>query len=333
MHPVRFEPASGPCQPNASRIIVDNANEEAPLGAAIDVFASSPGSGLAFREHPSLHWNRAGVSSVIGVNPAHGEGPSGRFLVRAARESHSSGAAKVELLFNDRPDERGGCYLSDFNDRDGGERRMVLEGDGRTGPQISYLKHPQRIENSRCSAVGTGFLYGGDIAVQFKSSFYGPKNIYVRTTGSNGEATPWQQVGTWIAGNEEPPQAVSVSPYLGSGTRKTFTFSFMDPNGRTDIAKIEFLLQKLTGEAGACTFHLDRSSVTPAAGPTVAVNGPCKVSNVQVSFTSTDSLQVRADVDFAGSNAGRRNIYATVQDRKGQSSGLVWLGSWVVPGQ
>jgi hypothetical protein len=107
----------------------------------------------------------------------------------------------------------------------------------------------------------------------------------------------------------------------------------MDPNGGADIANIKFLLQKFRGEEEACAFDLDRSSATPAAGQTVAVNGPCKVSNVRVGLTSPDSLQVRADVDFAGGNAGRRNIYATVEDRKGQSSGLVWLGSWVVPGQ
>jgi hypothetical protein len=342
--PVRIEPSRGPCQPDAARVIVDNPDNPVLFDAVISVFAASPGSARAYRDsRAELHWIRLGTSPVVGVNPAKGEGPASQFWVKL---QDWRGVAKLELLFNERPDPRGGCHISDVSDLDGGERRMILESDDGSEPNISYAIRPQRIENSRCSVEGNGLLSGFAITAHFKPTFFGPKKIYVRVIRPDEKPTDWEEVGTWIASALQPPQAISVTPYLGAGLRQTFTFSVFDPNGNSQIANVKFLIQRFRSRENACSFDLDRNlrgvTLTSDQPPAPAgvlhpgdkssiANVQCRVSNLRLDSLSPDSLQVRVDIEFFAAFAGRRNIYVNVEDRAGLSSGSIWLGSWVVP--
>jgi hypothetical protein len=343
--PVRVEPSKGPCRPDAARVVVSGPDKPAPGDATISVFATSPGSSRAYRTGSAeLHWLRRGTSPLIGINPAKGEGPGSEFWVKL---QDWRGVAKFELLFNDRPDPRGGCHVSDINSRDE-KSSMILESDDGSAPQVSYAIHPQRMENSRCSIQGAGVASGWGMTVHFKPGFFGPKKIYARVTRQDANPTDWEEVGAWIASGEQPPQAVSVTPHLGTGPRHTFTFSLFDPNGNSDIQKANFLIHRFRSPENACSLDFDRNlgvvtlindSATAPAGVLQAgdsgsiVNGQCRVSNFRFDSTSSDSLQVRVDIEFSRGFAGRRNIYAKAEDRAGQSSGSTWLGSWLVPPQ
>lgn len=130
--PVNFEPPSGPCQPQATRITVERANESRPFNAAIRVFANSAGSGRAYRNDVTLHWTTPGISRVVGVTPFEGEGPAAEFFVSL---KDPAGVRTAELLINDRPDPAGGCHLTDYSDNAGdnaGEmkRRLALDLNG-----------------------------------------------------------------------------------------------------------------------------------------------------------------------------------------------------------
>ena len=325
-------------------MIVSNPDHPVPSDATISVFATSPGSGWAYRDgYAELHWIRLGTSPVIGINPAKGEGPASEFWVKL---QDWRGVTKLELLFNDRPEPRGGCHISDFSPLDG--KGSTLESDDGSAPQISYAAPPRRMENSRCSIEGGGLINGWAITAHFKPGFFGPKNIYARVTRQDANPTDWEKVGAWIASAEQPPQAVSVNPYLGAGSRHTFTFSLFDPNGSADIANAKFLIQKFRSREHACSFDFDRNlgvvtlmndQATATAGALHSSdrssigNVQCRVSNLRIDSVSSDSLRVRVDIEFSGGFAGRRNIYADVKDRAGMSSGSTWLGSWVVPAE
>ncbi len=202
------------------------------------------------------------------------------------------------------------------------------------------MERPKLIENNRCAIDGRpripggfeGFLNGGSIIVQFKPGFFGPKNIYVRTTDNEGRTSDWEQQGTWTAGAEVPPQAISVSPYIGSGSRRRFTFSVMDQNGSSDIARVEVQVQKLKSAEDGCSFALKHSGTGPFSAQPVSNTGPCKISIVRVEPEGRDALRIRADFEFPDTMAGLGNIYAEVEDHEHQSSGRVWLGSWTIPG-
>ena len=185
-----------------------------------------------------------------------------------------------------------------------------------------------------------------DVMVHFKPPSFGTKNIYVRVTKSTGVTSGWLQKGTWTASDEEPPDPVSVVPYLGTGFRQSFDFALSDVNGNADIANAEFLLQANREQASACMFRFDRAAgvltllddkAVSAAG-TLRVNttgkihnSQCTVSDPLLTAESNDSLMLRVNVEFAPGFAGRRNIYARAEDTARQSSRWRWLGSWIVP--
>jgi hypothetical protein len=185
-----------------------------------------------------------------------------------------------------------------------------------------------------------------DVKVHFKPSFFGPKNIYVRLTDNGGLSSGWLEGGQWRASDEEPPNPVAVTPYIGAGFRQSFVFSLSDINGRDDIEKAEFLFQANRNQAGACSFVLEprRSTVallddkgTSQAGElTLGANGKiqnaqCAISDPTIVADSGDSRKMRIEVEFARQFSGRRNVYARAEDKAQQSSRWCWLGSWIVP--
>jgi hypothetical protein len=266
--------------------------------------------------------------------------------------------ASVELLFNDRADEKGGCwisFLSDLRPNDD-RRRIVLHGDDDRSDVTSLLSEKgvysaKAVENSRCS-VDTGWkpLLEGvtEIPVVFKPSFFGQKNVYAKVTDDNGRTSGWKQVGNWSASDERRPEAVSVVPYLGLGMQRTFTFSLSDQNGSTDITTADFLVQFGKARQQACSFSLDRSSGTVMlradqgttwAGtlrlgePGQARNSQCTISDAKLKLEGKDAIALSVHLQFSTSFSGRRNSYARVEDKAGLRSPMVWLGSWVVPEQ
>jgi hypothetical protein len=187
-----------------------------------------------------------------------------------------------------------------------------------------------------------------EIPVAFKPSFYGLKNVYAKVTDDQGRTTGWKQVGTWLASDDRPPEAVSVVPYLGSGPQRTFTFAFSDQNGGTGISGAEFLIQFDKTQRKACSFSLDRSAgvVTlrddrgslPVGSlrlgdPGSVGNAQCTISDVSVKPEGRDSIIFSTHIRFSSSFSGRRNIYARVVRDAAAPSSMQWLGSWVVPQQ
>jgi hypothetical protein len=152
----------------------------------------------------------------------------------------------------------------------------------------------------------------------------------------------WKQVGTWLASDERPPEAVSVVPYLGSGPQRTFAFAFSDMNGGTGISGAEFLIQFDKTQRKACSFSLDRSAgvVTlrddPGSLPVGSLrlgdpgsvgNARCTISDVSVKPEGRDSIIFSTHIRFSSSFSGRRNIYARVVRDAAAPSSMQWLAA------
>jgi hypothetical protein len=150
-----------------------------------------------------------------------------------------------------------------------------------------------------------------------------------------------------MASDEEAPEPVVVRPYLGSGLRQNFDFSFSDINGSLDIESAEILIQFGRDKVNACAITVDRyvglvhlladigsddaGAFKINAKGGAAQNRQCKISGTRLTTESRDVLHLAMTVEFDRSFAGRRNIYARAQDKAGLSSPWRWLGSWVVP--
>ena len=342
---VIVEPQSAPCAEHAFKITV-NAAEHLPPGNYEEILTvHAPGGGTSSGEELRFQWRENEAPEVFGVNPSHGIGPEALFHVAVA--DRNGDFERVDLLINDGLREQGGCCISYFVHAPGSSddpRGLVLHAD--TGRDVvSKLVGQAGIENERCSIKSGWEQLLRDVAIHFKPAFRGPKKIYVRAIDSIGASSGWMQAGTWTASDEEPPEPIAVKPYLGSGARQTFDFSFSDINGGDDIVSAEISIQFGRDEAGACRITFDRNAGAIQLGADTGAPGTlrvdsqggavrnrqCAVSDVAVTTDSRDTIHLAMTIEFGGSFKGRRNIYARARDKAGESSPWRWLGSWVVP--
>src|SRR5205814_1822625 len=91
------------------------------------------------------------------------------------------------------------------------------------------------LQNSQCSLnVGSSSVSGSGnnltvtVAVTFKSSFAGQKNLYSIATDNNYAVySSWKQLGVWTVASGGP-MPISVTPSSGSGISQTFTLQVSD---------------------------------------------------------------------------------------------------------
>jgi hypothetical protein len=284
---------------------------------------------------------------IFGVNPTTGIGPEAHFHVAAL--DRNDDIDRVDLLINDRLEEKGGCYVSYLTQTpvlNTDRRGVILHSDDGLGDAVGSIEGTKGAENDRCAVHDSWDQLLRDVTISFKPPFRGPKNVYARAIDSTGASTGWKQTGTWIASDEEPPEPVAVRPYLGAGLRQNFAFDFSDINGSDDIESAEILIQFGHEKTNACAITVDRNAglvhlvdETGTTG-TLTLNGPgatvrntqCALSDAVLTVESRDALHLTMNIEFEPSFKGRRNIYARARDKAGQPSPWRWLGSWVVPG-
>jgi hypothetical protein len=342
----RVEPEAGPCVAHAFKIVIDAGANLQPDNYEQVFHVHAPGGSSWSGEEIRFQWKVNDVPEIFGVNPTAGIGPEAHFHVAALDRNYDIN--RVDLLINDRLDEKGGCYVSYLTQTPGlnTERRGILlhSDDGRSDA-VGSIDGTTGAENNRCAVKKSWDQLLRDVTISFKPAFRGSKNIYARAIDSTGASSGWKQTGTWIASDEESPEPVAVRPYLGAGLRQTFAFDFSDVNGNDDIRTAEILIQFGHEKASACAITVDRNAglvrlmdggatgILPFNTPgAIARNPQCAITDAVITTESRDGLHVTMNIEFDRSFKGRRNIYARAQDRAGQSSPWRWLGSWVVSG-
>lgn len=343
---VSAEPKTAPCIEHAYKVAVNASPDLQPGNYEQVIHVHAPGGGSWSGEEARFHWMEDEAPEVFGVNPSSGIGPEALFHVAVTDRSYD--IARVDLLINDRLQDHGGCYVSYFYQTPGSSedgRGIVLHSDDGREDATGKLVGQTAAENNRCAIKQGWDQLLRNVTISFKPAFFGQKNIYIRATHSTGSTSGWKQAGTWTASDEEPPEAVAVRPYLGSGLRQTFDFDFSDINGSDNILSAEILIQFGREKANACAIAMDRNArsvqLMREAGVAgtlsinsrgaTATNPQCTISDAFLTTEGRDALHLTMSVEFDPSFKGRRNIYARSRDKAGQSSTWRWLGTWVVP--
>jgi hypothetical protein len=207
------------------------------------------------------------------------------------------------------------------------------------------------LSNSHCSvnmAASSVSSSGNDLylnlAITFTSAFAGARNTYMYATDHASQVSGWQQVGTWTA---SPLAPLSVSPASGSGATQSFSVTYVDPAGYSDISEAQFLVQTSVNGLNACylkynqqanAFYLTTDDASVWQGP-ITPGGSGSVQNSRCVLTGATSsvshsgptLTATFGLTFTSTFSGAKNTYAYVSTVSGPVAGWVQLGTWTVP--
>jgi hypothetical protein len=199
------------------------------------------------------------------------------------------------------------------------------------------------VDTGASSALSSGNTLTVTVALTFKTTFTGTKNIYMSVFNNSTVTSGWQAEGTWNATNL-PPSNVSVTPASGTGTTQVFTFIYSDPNGYTDIHYVNMLFQTQLSGQNACVVQympatnvldLVADSGSGYAGTAILGtagtlnNSQCSVDTGASSASgSGNNLTVSAAVTFKPAFAGLKNIYMSVFNKADVGSAWQVEGTW-----
>lgn len=138
----------------------------------------------------------------VSIAPATGTGASQVFSVQVPHGAEGTRIKIVRLLFNTDVDGRNACYLHFFRD----SRSLALAMDSGEGAvNASVGAATARLENSQCvvNVEKTAVDEDNDrlilrLAIEFKHTFAGKKNVYLATASDATQPVSFRQVGEWV---------------------------------------------------------------------------------------------------------------------------------------
>jgi hypothetical protein len=141
--------------------------------------------------------------------------------------------------------------------------------------------------------------------------------------------------------------AVSVNPPGGRGADAVFTITYSSGAG-SPARELRILLNSVVDGRNACYVYYDRATNTfalvkdggsettslPVGHSEVIENSQCSLDGAKSSVqVDANTAKVQAGLHFKRSFAGKKNIYAYVEDAAGSNTGLAPRGSWIVPSE
>ncbi len=315
-------------------------NVQANTGAARSGTLTIAGRGLTV--------NQQGANSrpsVVSVTPSSGSATSQTFSFQFSDPDGAADLRHVYALINSDLRPNQGCMLC--YDRSA----VWLANDGVTAWIPLALGSAGTIENSQCSVSGSGTSVSSSgtsltlrVALTFKAAFGGLKTLHLYAIDAAGHHTGWQAGGTWTIGGNQPPSAISVDPATGSGTSRTFTLTFSDPDGAGDIGQTYLLMNSALAGSQGCMICYDGSFLWLATDPGTAWLGvkpgtAASIGNSQCGLNAGGSsavvaggtLTVRLALDLKVAFAGAKSIYLYAIDRANHHTGWQLRGTWLVP--
>ena len=286
--------------------------------------------------------------SAVSVTPSSGTGGSQTFTFLYSDPNGGSDIASAQVLFNTVVNPYNTCYV--LVDPVHGLAYLANDAfTGYLGPIT--LGTSATLQNSQCIINGSGSsasISGNtatvNLAVRFQPAFDGPKNIYGLAQNIAGLNSGWQALGTWTV--TTILQAVSVTPFSGSGQSQTFAFVYSDPNGGSDIASAQVLFNTVVSPYHTCYVLVDpvhhlaylaNDAFTGYLGPmtlgtsATLQNSQCIINGSGSSTSiSGNTATVNLAVTFQPAFTGPKNIYGLAQNIAGHNSGWQTLGTWTV---
>ncbi len=212
------------------------------------------------------------------------------------------------------------------------------------------------LDNGQCtvqlassSATPTGNTLDLALAIAFKPSFTGLKNIYMLAASATGANTGWLPRGSWTAFAEVPTvlSAISATPSSGTGSSQVFDLEYFDPIGAaSDLASARLRFAAGPG-VGAATCTVAYNAMTGsiqmlddagtfwqigALGSGTLQNSQCTVDLVASAATANGGrLSLQLSIAFSSAFQGPKTIYMLAGSAGGASTGWVVRGAWNVP--
>ncbi len=214
-----------------------------------------------------------------------------------------------------------------------------VAGVNATGSRLLYSTYLGGAGDDRGQAIAVD-ASGAALMAGYSASTEYPTTPGAYQTAWGGS---FDGVVTKINGNLAP--IGSVSPAAGSGGIQTFTFTFSDPNGYTDLGSLFVLFNSAVTGSNGCYFNYDRANrqiwlandtasqwnpVGIGSAATVQ-NSQCSIDGAASSATASGSNAVLTlQVAFKAAFAGSKNIYMYVSDMGGLNTGWMKAGAWNV---
>ena len=281
------------------------------------------------------------------VSPNFATGSSQTFTFVFSDSQSAANLTGLAMLFSSSLSFTNACEI--VVDRVAGT--VALLWDSAAGSDSRLMNSPTLLQNSQCKAGASSITVSGlsqifTVAVTFKTSFGGPRNIYMY--GASAAAnTGWVQRGTFTVSIGGLPQATSVVPASGSGPGQRFSFTVTDPAGAGFLQGLAVLFATSLNTANACSLVYDRTVNTvslaydnPANGATplvagsnsVATNSQCTLRALNTALViGTSTIVVTMDLGFNAAWFGAKNVYLLASEGP-VNSGWVTVGSWTVTG-
>jgi hypothetical protein len=288
------------------------------------------------------------------VTPSSGSVANQSF---ALQYSDTAGAASLQLAyayFNSTLASSAGnsCFLY----YDVAANQIKLLNDAGAAWLTATPGAATTLQNAQCSlnvATTTVSMNGNtltlNLAMTFKPTFAGAKNIYLYGADVSGPNSGWQELGTWTVPGGITVTANSVTPSSGSVASQTFALQYSDTAGAVSLQTVyAFFNATLASSASnSCFLYYNVAAnqinllndagaawitATPGAAATLQ-NSQCSLNVATTSVAlNGNTLTLNLAMTFKPAYAGAKNAYLYAADISGPNSGWQQLGTWTVPG-
>jgi hypothetical protein len=173
--------------------------------------------------------------------------------------------------------------------------------------------------------------------VTFNSGYAGVKNLYQYANDVFGNSTAYASAGTVSIGSGTPGTGtVTASP--GTGLSETFTATYSDTAGATNLSRRMLIIAPSLTTAGACAvfadpngFYLINDAGNNVMGPLTAAglsNGQCTLNNSGTGVSNSgNNATVTFSVTFNSGYSGVKNLYLYATDTFGNMTGYANPGT------
>jgi hypothetical protein len=293
------------------------------VSSALTAGAVTPNSGSGFTQTFSAQYtNPFGVSDIAFVYlkfHTAAIGPTNTCMVR-----YEPATGRLSLR------DSAGVWLEG----------AIIPGSGtQQNPQCS-------INLAGSSASAGGQMLTLNVAVSFRPSYAGVKNIYSYASTVGGIITDWQQRGSWTVPSAATLTADSVTPNAGSGSTATLAAQFTDTLGVSDIGYVYVKVASTSaGPANTCMVRYDRAAGLLSlrddagvwqTGRSFSQGGTQTNSQCTINFSSSSatvsglSLTLTVSITFRPAYAGARNVYLYGSTVGGTVTDWQQRGTWTV---
>jgi len=274
-----------------------------------------------------------GVISVTAdsVAPASGSGAAQAFVLAYSSTAGATNLSTAWAWFNATFAATGASSCLTYYDRPANS--VFLLDDTGTIWSSGVIGSGTTLQNSQCSIAlsGSSASTNGNtltvtLAITFKASFNGAKNIYM--FGTNGTVNSgWQDRGDWtVAVAGSAVTADSATPASGSGATQTFALAYSSTQGAADLTTtwVWFNATFASSAANSCLVYYDRASnlinllndsgtgwMSSAIGSGATIqNSQCAIAAASSSASPAgNTLTMNLAITFKAAFNGAKNIY------------------------